>query len=309
MRKGRRLKQGDTIGLVAPASPSSKNEIKCAVEDIEILGYKVKLGKSCYETYGGYLAGTPAIRVKDIHEMFVDDSVDAIMCLRGGYGTPQLLDLLDFQLIKDHPKIFIGFSDITALHIAFQQKAKLATIHGPVASQGINSLPSISVDYLLRTITEAEPLGAVRNPEDIAIKSLVPGTATGKIIGGNLSLISATMGTPYEINTAGKLLFLEDVNEKPYRIDRMLRQLALAGKFSEAAGIILGSWHKCNTDEPADSFTVYDLFDQIIKPFGKPTIYNLQAGHDNYNLTIPFGVEATIDATNDELIIHESAVI
>lgn len=308
MRKGKRLSKGDTIGLIAPSSPPADQDVKRAKEELEMLGFSVVVGQSCSEVYGGYLAGAPELRANDIHAMFSSSEVDGVMCIRGGYGSPQLLELLDFQLIKEHPKIFIGFSDITALHIAFQQKAHLATIHGPTVARGITSLPAISRDYLLRAITTASPLGDINNPDGIAIKSLVHGQATGRIIGGNLSLIAATMGTPYEIDTKGKILFLEDVGEEPYRIDRMLTQLALGGKFSDAEGIILGSWHGCDPAKYQNCFTVIDLFHNIITPFGKPTIYNLQSGHGEFNVTLPFGVEATVDAANKQLIIHEAAV-
>lgn len=308
MNKGKVLTEGDTVGVVAPSSPATEEEVKRAKKDLASLGFKVVLGKSCYESYGGYLAGTPELRANDIHAMFKDHDIDAIMCLRGGYGTPQILDLLDFQIIKENPKLFIGYSDITALHISFQQSANLVTIHGPMASRGIASLHALSKRYLLNLLTDKSPLGEIMNPEDIELKSLVKGKVDGQIIGGNLSLIAATMGTPYEIDTKNKILFLEDVGEEPYRIDRMLTQLALGGKFSDAKGIVLGSWHGCDPVKYPACFTVIDLFKRIVEPYGKPTIYNLQSGHDDFNIALPLGVKATLDATNKRLTIHESVV-
>lgn len=308
MEKGKRLAQGDVIGVIAPSSPADEKDVEKAKSELEALGFRVKLGQNCFESYGGYLAGTPISRAHEIHSMFTNKGIDAIMCLRGGYGTPHLLDLLDFDLLKKNPKVFIGYSDITALHISLQQKANLATIHGPMATRGIGSLHPLPKKYLLQAIMEAKPLRKIINPEEEEICCLVKGRAKGKIIGGNLSLIIATMGTPYEIDTRGKLLFLEDVGEEPYRIDRMLTQLRLAGKFEEAAGIILGSWQDCEPIKYPDCFSIPDLFERIIAPFSKPAIYNVQSGHDQWNIPLPLGVEASLDATNKTLIIEESVV-
>lgn len=305
MKKGKTLTYGDTIGIVAPASPVDEGEVMKAAKGLVEMGFNIKLGHSCFEKYGGYLAGTPKLRASDIHAMFSDQDIDAIICLRGGYGSPQILDLLDYQLIAANPKLFVGYSDITALHIAFNQKAGLATIHGPMATR-IASLDAFTKAYLFRALMVDEPLGHIANPKCEPIHCLVGGRAKGKIVGGNLSLISATLGTPYEIDTRGKILFLEDVGEESYAIDRMLTQLALAGKFNDAVGIVLGTWKDCQSKVRLDSFTVEDLFEHIIAPFRKPTIYHVQFGHGKYNMTLPLGVEASLDATNGTLLIEES---
>lgn len=309
MNKGKRLKKGDTIGVLAPSSPAKEGEVDKAKNDLESLGFKVVLGKTCNLSHGGYLAGTAEERVHELHQFFLDDSIDGIVCLRGGYGTPQLLNLIDFDLIAKHPKVFVGYSDITALHISFQQRAQLCTIHGPMASRGLQSLKEQSKSYLLHAMMSTEALGTIENPKGYPIKTLVGGEAEGVMIGGNLTLIASTLGTPYEVDTKGKLLFLEDVGEEPYRIDRMLTQLALAGKFSDAAGIILGSWSGCEPQKYDGCFAVDELFEQIIKPFNKPTIYNVQAGHDDWNLTLPFGVHTTLNASEQKLHINESVVM
>jgi len=305
MKKGKMLKQGDRIGVVAPASP--KPEIVPQItEELESLGFRVKLGKSCEETYGGYLAGTPQVRAQDVNEMFADPEVDAIICLRGGYGSPQILPLLDYGCIAENPKLFVGYSDITALHTALGQRAGLATIHGPMASAGIaHTLDPLSRDYLLRCLMSAEPLGAIINPDGEELVCLVEGEAQGPIVGGNLSLISALMGTPYELDTRGKLLFLEDVGEEPYRVDRMLTQLALAGKLEDAAGFLIGTWTDCKS-KVKHGFEVLDVIREIVVPFGKPTLWNLQAGHGFYNIAMPFGVQAYLHAKDGVLIIEES---
>ncbi|MFY0546134.1 S66 peptidase family protein [Brevibacillus sp. H7] len=308
MKKGKPLLPGDTIGVIAPSSPKPEI-VPTALAELEALGFQVKLGETCRQTYGGYLAGPAEWRAKELNAMFADPEVDGIMCLRGGYGSPQILPLLDYECIADNPKLFIGYSDITALHTALGQRAGLATLHGPMASAGIaHTLDPVSRDYLLRAMTQAEPLGQIVNPEGEELVCLVDGEASGPIVGGNLSLVAALMGTPYELDTKGKLLFLEDIDEEPYRVDRMLTQLALAGKFSDAAGIILGTWTNCESKKYKDGFGVLDVFREIVVPYGKPTIWNLQAGHGFYNIALPFGVKASMNATDGILVIEESVV-
>jgi muramoyltetrapeptide carboxypeptidase len=308
-KKGRILKFGDTIGITAPASPVKAEIVPESILAVRELGFKVKVGGSCYEEYGGYLAGTPENRAKELNVMFKDPDVDAILCLRGGYGTPQLLQHLNYESISQHPKLFIGYSDITALHTAFIQKSGLATIHGPMAA---SDLAKDCNDYtrtsLLRALTNPEPMGEIQNPDGEPIHSLVEGCAEGEIVGGNLALVSALMGTPYELDTKGKLLFLEDIGEEPFKVDRMLTQLVLAGKIKDAAGIILGTFTECESSNYSHGFDVIDVFKNIIMPFGKPTIYNVQAGHCDTKLTLPFGVKARLNATNQRLIIEESVV-
>lgn len=309
MKKGQKLSRGDTIGLIAPASPASKEEIRQAVNGLKQQGFNVIVGKSCYAKYGGYLSGDRYLRVNDLHEMFSNPHINGIMCLRGGYGTSHLLPLIDYELIKRCPKVFVGFSDITALHIALIQKANLVTFHGPTMSRGLHNFSKRTKQFFLRSVTLATPVGEILNEADEQpIQSLTRGVAKGNIVGGNLSLISATMGTPFEIDTKDKILFIEEVNEDPYRIDRMLTQLAIAGKFADAAGIVLGTWYRCEPKDKEGYFSVTDLFDEIIKPLNKPTIYNVQSGHGPVNITLPFGVRATVDANNGRLFIDETAV-
>lgn len=309
MRKGKALQRGDTIGIVAPASPVNQVEmIEQARADLEALGFQVKLGASCFASYGGYLAGPPAQRAADLNAMFADPAVDAIICLRGGYGSMQILPLLDFATIRANPKLFVGYSDITALHTAIRQTAGLATLHGPNATPGLLSDGEpLTREWLLRAMCEPAPLGSVPQPTDVEVVCLVPGEARGPIVGGNLSLIAALMGTPYELDTRGKLLFLEDIGEEPYRIDRMLTQLALAGKLAESAGIILGTWTQCDAQKK-DSFTVLDVIRNWVVPYQKPTIWNLQAGHGYYNFALPFGVQAYLNADEGVLVVEEQVV-
>lgn len=307
MNKPKALTLGGTIGIVAPASQASEEKREKARVEIEKLGFNVRFGKSCFEKYG-YLAGKDQIRAEDLNNMFEDSNIDGIICLRGGYGTPRILRMIDYDIIKKNPKVFMGYSDITAIHTAINQKSKLVTFHGPMAASDISyGLDEFSMDYFLRAITKSEPLGLISNPEGEDIKCLVPGRAEGKIIGGNLALIAATIGTPYEIDTKGKLLMLEDIGEEPYSIDRMLTQLSLSGKLQECEGIILGDWNDCMPKE-SDSLSLMEVFKDILVPLGKPVIYNLKAGHCTPKVTIPFGVKAAIDSDKCELKITEAAL-
>ncbi|MCF6459474.1 S66 peptidase family protein [Clostridium sp. Cult3] len=310
MIKPKALKFGDTIGVVAPASPTLEENVEKAHKKLKDLGFKVKMGKSCYEKYG-YLAGTDSLRAEDINHMFRDEEVDGIICLRGGYGTPRILELLDYDLIKKHPKVFIGYSDITALHIAITRFSRLITFHGPmVASDMLGDFNQFSKKSLFNFIMEGEYLRNIKNPPGEELKTMNPGIAEGSIIGGNLSLIADTLGTPYEIDLKGKILFIEEVGEEPYQIDRMLTQLRLAGKLKEAEGIILGDFNNCvaKSSEYDDSLTLEQVLEDIIKPMNKPTLFNLKAGHCEPVITLPFGARARLDGHKGELTLLERPV-
>ncbi len=306
MFKGKRLKEGDTIGLTAPAGPVDQERLEQAVASIERMGYRVQIGLTCFDRYGGYLAGPPNVRARELHWMFANQQIHAIVCVRGGYGSPQLLPLLNYQLIAENPKLFIGYSDITALHIAFQQRSNLATVHGPMAATDLTTVDDFTLTSLQQIITGTEQ-EEIRNPDGESIQSIVHGEAIGPLIGGNLSLISQLMGTPYEIDVKDKILFLEEVGEPTYKVDRMFTQLALAGKFSDAAGIVIGTWTGCETKEK--EFSIQDLVERIIVPFGKPTIANVRAGHCQPMVTLPFGVNVHLRACKGELSIKEQTVI
>lgn len=304
MNKPKALALGDTIGLISPSSPTSPENVNKAKEKLIEMGFKVKMGKSPYEKRG-YLSGSDDIRAKDIEEMFKDKEVDGILCVRGGYGTPRILDKLDYELIKNNPKVFIGYSDITALHVAFNQLANLVTFHGPMASSDmLEGFSDFSRDSLFRNVLEGEA-NPYDNPPGEEIITINGGKAVGTIIGGNLSLLVDTLATPYEVDTKDKLFFIEEVKEDPYNIDRMFNQLRLAGKFDDAAGIILGDFNNCESSKHEESLSLMELIDDHIKGANKPTIYNLQAGHCSPTLTLPFGVLAELDADNKELRIQE----
>lgn len=307
MIKPKRLKAGDTIGLVAPASPTSREKVEKAYERLTEMGFKVLIGKNCYSKYG-YLTAEDKLRAEEINSMFANKDIDGIMCLRGGYGTPRILDLLDYELIRNNPKVFIGYSDITALHIAFNKFSDLVTFHGPMAASDIaGNFSDFSRNSLLNSVLNEEFNPIIENATE-EILTINEGIAEGQIVGGNLSLLVSTIGTPYEIDTKGKILFIEEIGEDTYKVDRMLTQLKLAKKLEEAEGMILGNFNKCLPGDE-DDFTLEEVFEQIIKPLNKPTIYNLQAGHCEPVITLPFGVEARLDAGKKEITVLERPTV
>lgn len=312
--KPKRLQQGDTIGIVAPASGVfNPSVVHFGQRLLESLGYSVKLGAAVYKRHA-YLAGTDEERVADLHHMFAQEEVAAIMCLRGGYGTLRLLEQLDWDLIKRNPKIFIGFSDITALHLAIYQKTGLVTFHGPVLNSLVGAKADYSKDHLLGLITDHRPAGQLTNPlAGASTFAIYPGKASGELIGGNLSMVCATLGTAFEIDTKDKIFFLEEVGEEPYRIDRMLTQLLLTGKFQQVKAVIFGESIACTPGrlEPSFScsFSLEEVLMERLQPLKVPVLYNLSCGHGHDQLTLPIGIAATLDADRGTLTIREGSVI
>lgn len=297
------LKKGDTIGLVGTSSPTPPERIKPAIEAMETLGLNVVLGESCYATHG-YLSGKDELRARDINMMFQNPSISGVFSIRGGYGSARILPLLDFQMIKSNPKIFAGYSDVTSLHIAFNQICNIVTFHSPMPSTELyNNVDSYTMDSYIDNIFSENPLGLIKNPEGIELKTLVKGEGEGILIGGNLSLLAASIGTKYEIDTKGKILFIEEVDEEPYRIDRMLLQLKEAGKLKDAEGIILGAWTNCTSKEPEKSLSLMEIFKELIAPENKPTIYNFKCGHCLPTATLPLGSRARIDGEKTSIYV------
>ncbi|MEO8189785.1 MAG: LD-carboxypeptidase [Acidobacteriota bacterium] len=315
MVKPRALKPGDTVGLVSPSSYIFDLwKIDNAVARLEALGLKSKISRHAKARHG-YMAGTVQERVDDLHAMFSDPSVAAVFCLGGGYGTERLLDSIDYALIRKNPKILLGYSDITGLHLAINRKAGVVTFHGPVA---MSSLPAFTLESLKKAIFVPEPIGELGNPPEkdplspeFPRHTVAPGKARGRIIGGNLTLISTTMGTPYEIDTRGKILFVEDVGEAPYRVDRMLVQLKLAGKLEELAGIVWGTCTECTVSNSSFevNLSISDLVDEILGGLGKPVLAGLVFGHTKEKLTLPIGVMAEMDAGAKTVSIVEAATV
>lgn len=292
------INKGSTLGIIAPAGPYRENKLKDIKKKLEDYGYNIVFGNSCYTSYKGYLSVEDTLRAKDIENMFLDKSIDGIICIRGGYGTPRILELIDYDIIKKNPKVFVGFSDITALHIAFNQKANLVTFHGIMAGNSYN-WDDFTYESLLNSINMKNTLD-IKNPCSHKIKTIIDGECKGKLVGGNLSLITATMGTQFEINTRDKILFIEEIDEPIYKIDRMITQLALGGKLDECSGIILGDFSGCNKQN-RDDFELEELFKDRLEKFNKPCIYNLKSGHCMPMVTLPLGLDCILDATNKRI--------
>lgn len=307
---GKKLKFGDTLGFIAPSGAvRTEGAIERAVQETERMGFKVKLGESAGQKYG-YLSGTDELRARDINAMFADDEVDAIVCLRGGYGAMRLLDKIDYDLIARHPKIFVGFSDITALHIALLNRCGLATFHGPMAAANWAGKPldDFSRDSMYRSLMNAVPAGELSNPPEYPRQMVNPGQAEGLLVGGNLMLIASSLGTPWEIDTKGRIIFIEEVGERTYCVDRMLTQLRLAGKFDECAGVVFGDFADCPVEYPEFGLTLEEIIREVVAPCGKPIFTGLRCGHCTPKLTLPFGVKCRMDAEKCTLTVLESAV-
>jgi muramoyltetrapeptide carboxypeptidase len=314
--KPKPLAPGDTVALITPATyVSNPDALQLARRTVEFLGLKWRPGRNLGKRTG-YLGGSVEERVADLHEAFLDPEVKAVLCTRGGYGSGMLLDRIDFNLIRNHRKIFIGYSDITALHMGIHQKSRIVTFHGPMALAGFSDY---TLEHFKRALFDSRPLGVLANPPEARsirqkhpTRTLRGGQATGQLIGGNLTLIASTMGTPWEIQTDGKLLFLEDVGEEPYSMDRMLTQLRLGGKFSNIRGLILGACLECvpRQFQPGfeSSFSLGEVYDNILGDLKVPVFAGLTIGHTDDQLTLPLGVRATLDADAGTLTIEEEAL-
>ena len=309
MKYGKKLKFGDTIGLIAPSGAvRTEGAVARAVEETKRMGFNVKLGESAQQKYG-YLSGTDEARARDINNMFADDEVDAIICIRGGYGAMRILDKLDYKMISKHPKIFAGFSDITALHIALLNRCDLATFHAPMAVGWADGpMDDFSRESMYKALMHAEPMGELVNPPEYEKKTVNPGMAEGTLVGGNLMLITSSLGTPWEIDTKGRILFIEEVSERTYCVDRMLTQLRLAGKFDDCAGVVFGDFADCNIEYPEFGLTLEEIISDVVEPCGKPVFTGLRCGHCTPKLTLPLGVKCRMDADACTLTVLESAV-
>lgn len=311
VQKPTALRKGNMICAVAPASSESDfSELNMGLAKLRELGFNVSLGECVAKLKTrGYLAGSDQERAKELNEAFGEDKVDAVFCINGGYGTVRMLPYVDYDLIKRNPKIFLGYSDITALHAAINQRSDLVTFHGPMIAPEMGSeFTEFTTRWFLRAVQDSAPLGELTNPSDgPIIKTINEGRASGRLVGGNLSLMASTMGTPYEIDTRNKILFLEDTQEPPYRVDRDLTHLWLGKKLDEAAGIIVGEFTKYDLIDKGASLTLWDVLRDRICESGKPGIYGLCCGHGKHHFTLPIGVETRLDATQGRVWIEESA--
>jgi muramoyltetrapeptide carboxypeptidase len=313
--KPARLKPGSSVlGVVAPASPVyNRSDIARAAATMQRVGLKLKLGKHVRDRHG-YLAGEDAARAEDFMNVWCDPEVDGVICLRGGYGSARIVDQLDYARIAAQPKVFVGFSDITTLHLALGQRANLVTFYGPMLSTFARpDLSTVTRDSFVRAVCGEEPIGVVAlNPDDAWVETITGGVAEGELAGGCLSLLANAIGTPDQPDWRGKVVLLEDVNEEPYAVDARLVQLLRAGVFEGVAGIVVAEPARVEPREfrPAypSTLSLEDILDELIRPLGVPTIYNLPLGHGKHLTTVPLGVSVRLDADQGRLEILESGV-
>ena len=307
------LRKGDTIGIVAPASSMNQASATRAMANLTRQGYKVRLSNG-YLQARGYLAGSDKARAAEFNAFFADPAIKAILCLRGGYGSPRILDRLDYEMIRKNPKILIGYSDITALLNGIHSKTGLVVFHGPMAKEFSlgKGLTPYTQKYFWPAFTPSSKLFADwggAGPRGRAhLKTIRGGQAEGVLVGGNLSVLVSTIGTPYEPRSENCILFLEDVSEKPFRIDRMLNQLRLSGKLGQYKGVLLGSFTGCLPLRQAGRIGLLDVFDHYFANLGVPVLSGYAAGHQPDQATLPFGIRVHLDATEKILSFTEAAV-
>lgn len=311
-----RLKAGDTVGLVAPANATFNTvELDIARESLEALGLKVKVGGHLRDRHG-YLAGRDLDRAADINAFFRDDAVAAVLPIRGGWGSARLLPLLDYDAIRRNPKIVLGFSDVTALLVGLHAKTGLVTFHGP---NGLGRWDAFSLEFVRRVLFDAEAVSFAATPRTTdnnvltptqgRIRTITPGTARGRLIGGNLTVLSAIAGSPYLPDWKGAILFLEDVREDIYRVDRMLTTLKLAGILDQLAGFVFGTCDQCGPgDGGFGALTFEELWADHIAPLKIPSWSGATIGHGMPQWTLPVGGEVEIDAAAGSIRMLEPAV-
>lgn len=302
--KPQRLKVGDSVGLISPASSVDREDIEFFTETLAQLGLKVKLGVHILDQYG-YLAGKDADRAADVNAMFADSSVQALLTMRGGWGCNRILPLLDYELIRRNPKILMGYSDITSLLLAIYAHSGVVTFHGPV---GISTWNQFSVGYVQRILFNGE-LMTLRNSPNTPVGTITPGKARGRLVGGNLSVLAAMVGSSYLPDWNQTILFVEETGEDVYRVDRLLTQLKLAGILEQLAGFIFAQCTKCSAGEGNEpSLTLQQVLSDYIKPLGIPAWYGSMIGHIPDKFTVPVGVEVEINAGQGTIQMLESAV-
>ena len=295
-----KLKKGDTVGIVAVSSDTETSRVKACIKKVEELGYKVKAADNLDTNYCGYMAGHEKIRAEWVNKMFANHEVKAIFCIRGGDGSSRVMEYLDYDMISKNPKIFLGYSDITNLHLAFTQKCGFVTFHGPMVSSNMVDSFDPETEKSLFDALDADDTLEFKNPEGFPIEVLKEGKATGELIGGNLSLLSASIGTPYEMDTKGKIVFIEEVCEPISKIEKWAYHLRNAGKFKECSGVILGQFTKIvNEDMP--EYDSICCFKDVLEGLDIPVLYNVQSGHGKPMMTLPMGAQCTIDSEGSSI--------
>jgi muramoyltetrapeptide carboxypeptidase len=299
------LRAGDIVRLISPASWFDPNRVKLGMDSLRDLGLQPQLGAHALTRHGQYSAGTPEQRLEDLHAAFGDASVNAIICNRGGYGSAEMLSGLDLDLIGQNPKIFVGCSDITSLETYIHDKSGLVVFHGPMAAGDFARQNGVDLASWQAALSQERSwqLGPASG-----LRTLKPGSAQGKFYGGCLSMLVASLGTPYEIQTENTVLFLEDIGVKPYQIDRMLLQLRLAGKLAHVRGIVFGPMLDCVQPGTADELLDSVLL-RVLADFSGPVAIGLRSGHVlERNITVPIGVDSELDLTNSPTLRFQPSV-
>lgn len=310
-----RLKAGDTIGLVAPGSYISESELQDSIKNLEALGFKVVYSDKIL-LQNGYFSGTDEQRAEDLTYMFKRSDVAGIVCTRGGYGCARILPLLDYDVIEENPKVLIGYSDVTALNYGIFRKTGLITFHGPVSIStfnefSVNNFKKVLMNPSNEIVFENSNSGEDENPYGVV--SIAEGKKKGKLIGGNLSISVSLIGTEFDVDYDDAIIYLEEIGEEPYRIDRMLTQMIQSEKFEDANGIAMGIFRKCEpkiTDPSfSKSFSLMDVLKDRLSNLKIPVVYGMSFGHIKDKFTIPFGIEADLDSEKQTITLMESPVI
>ena len=312
------LKPGDAISLIAPAGPVNRQRLEKAIAAWEQRGFSCKTYRDIYASRG-YLAGDDQSRADELMDAFRDPETAAVVPARGGAGLTRILARLDYRVVRDHPKIVTGFSDITALHLAVHRMTGLVTFHSPNPMDGYghpDGMTELSERTFWRTLLAGEYAKEGDGPwpvpltdaEREKVGTYRSGTARGRLVGGNLALICSLLGTPYELQTEGSILMIEDIGERPYRIDRFLSQLRLTGKLEELHGVVLGQFTDCDPEDGKPSLSLEEIFDDYFAEIDVPVVHNFPAGHARDNATLPLGVEVELDADEKLLTILEDPV-
>ena len=291
----KQLKKGDTVGIICPSSAIPSDKIEKVKSCVENIGYKTKLADNLDKVFAGYMAGDGDERAKWVNKMFADPEVDAIFCVRGGDGSSRLMPYLDYEIIKANPKIFVGYSDVTNIHMALNQICGMVSFHGPmISSNMIDGLTDEESTSFFDTIN-AESDFDYQNPKGYEIKKLKRGKAIGNLVGGNLSLLSASIGTPFEVESEDNILFIEEVCEPMSKIEKWIFHLRNAGKLDKCRGIVLGQFTKVeNAEEP--SYDENEVTLAALRNLAIPVVCNVQSGHGKPMMTLPLGTLCTLDA-------------
>jgi len=308
--KSKALTAGSTIGIISPASrPLDEEKYRNGILYLRDCGYQVVESNQVLDSYG-YLAGSDQVRADNFNAMFRDPQIDAVFCSRGGYGTPRIIDAIDYDVIRKNPKLFVGYSDITALNLAIWKKASLVTFSGPmVAVEMGKGIQPFTEAWFWKLLTSPVQNVLLSNPPDSPVRIIRPGQASGRLLGGCLSLINAVLGSAYCPNFQESILFIEDIEEEPYRIDRYLAQLKLAGIFKQISGLVIGQFVDCVPSEPEKPhLTIDQIIEDFVRDLNIPIIANFAYGHVPIKHTMPIGIEVELNTGKGGLIMKENAV-